>query len=155
MKKFQSIKVIDGFSACFRQWRAQDTHCQFIHGYAISVVLTFEGELDYRSWTYDFGGFKRATHTIDGMSPKQWFEYLLDHTMLVAEDDPYLHHFENMHKDGIVQLRVLPHVGCERFAEYIYEKVQAFLTVETKGRVGLVSVQVRENEKNSAIFSMK
>ena len=36
MGKFQSTKVFDGFSTVFRQWRADGTHCQKLHGYGIS-----------------------------------------------------------------------------------------------------------------------
>jgi 6-pyruvoyltetrahydropterin/6-carboxytetrahydropterin synthase len=30
-----------GLSVAFRQWRA-DSHCRYLHGYAIGVRLTFE-----------------------------------------------------------------------------------------------------------------
>ena len=36
MGKYQSSKVFDGFSTVFRQWKATDTHCRFVHGYGIS-----------------------------------------------------------------------------------------------------------------------
>jgi hypothetical protein len=29
MSKFQSTKLFDGYTACFRQWKAEDTHCSF------------------------------------------------------------------------------------------------------------------------------
>ena len=89
MGKFQSTKVFDGFSTVFRQWRADGTHCRFLHGYGVSFQLWFEGELDERNWVWDFGGMKRAKGNIDGMNPKAWFDYLLDHTFIVAEDEPY------------------------------------------------------------------
>lgn len=151
--KFQSTKVLDGYSACFRQWRAEGTHCKFLHGYAVSVKLVFEGELDDRNWVWDFGGFKRATSGIDGLNPKQWFAWLLDHTTIVAEDDPFLDKFKQLDSEGVIQLRVVPQVGCERFAEFIYNKVENFLAGETGGRVSLVSVEVREHERNSAIYT--
>ena len=46
MGKFQSSKVFDGFSTVFRQWKAKNTHCRFVHGYGISFKVYFEGELD-------------------------------------------------------------------------------------------------------------
>jgi 6-pyruvoyltetrahydropterin/6-carboxytetrahydropterin synthase len=152
MKKFQSTKLFDGYSACFRQWRAEGTHCRFLHGYAVSFRVWFEGNLDHRNWVFDFGGMKRAKNTIDGMSPKDYFAYLLDHTTIVAGDDPYLEHFTNMDRDGIIQLRILPSVGCERFAEFLYNKINDFLLLETEGRVKAVKVEVYEHEKNSAIY---
>ncbi len=31
MAKFQSTKLFDGYSTCFRQWTAEGTHCKFLH----------------------------------------------------------------------------------------------------------------------------
>ena len=150
--KFQSTKLFDGYSACFRQWKAEGTHCRFLHGYAVSFRVWFEGELDERNWVWDFGGMKRAKGNIEGMSPKAFFEYLLDHTTIVAEDDPYLENFKQLHYDGIIQLRILPSVGCERFAEYLHLKINTFLLEETNGRVRATKVEVYEHERNSASY---
>ena len=73
MITFKSSKLFDGFSTVFRQWKAKGTHCRFLHGYAISFKVDFEGDLDERNWVWDFGGMKRANGNIDGMNPKQWF----------------------------------------------------------------------------------
>ena len=150
--KFQSTKLFDGFSTVFRQWRAEGTHCKFLHGYGVSFRLWFEGELDERNWVWDFGGMKRAKTRIAGMSPKDYFTYLLDHTTIVAQDDPYLPHFKQMDEDGIIQLRILDATGCERFAQYLYKIINDFLKVETKGRVKAIKVEVYEHEKNSASY---
>lgn len=69
MITFKSSKLYDGFSTVFRQWKAEGTHCRFLHGYAISFKVDFEGELDERNWVWDFGGMKRAVGNIDGMNP--------------------------------------------------------------------------------------
>ena len=150
--KFQSTKLFDGYSACFRQWKAEGTHCRFLHGYAVSFRVWFEGELDERNWVWDFGGMKRANGNIDGMSPKAFFDHLLDHTTIVAQDDPYLPLFKQMDAEGIIQLRVIPAVGCERFAEYLYGKIDTFLSQETNGRVRATKVEVYEHERNSASY---
>lgn len=152
MGKFQSSKLFDGYSTVFRQWKAEGTHCKFLHGYAISFRVWFEGDLDHRNWVWDFGGMKRAKTTIDGMSPKDYFTWLLDHTTVIAEDDPRLDLFRLMHDDEIIQLRVLPAVGCERFAEFLYNKINEFLSLETNGRVRATKVEVYEHEKNSASY---
>jgi 6-pyruvoyltetrahydropterin/6-carboxytetrahydropterin synthase len=153
MKKFQSTKLFDGYSACFRQWKAEDTHCKFLHGYAISFKVWFEGELDHRNWVFDFGGMKRAKNKIYGMMPKDYFTYLLDHTTIVAQDDPYLHMFKQMDNDGIIQLRILDSVGCEKFAEHLYKTINDFLVLETEGRVKATKVEVYEHERNSAAYT--
>jgi 6-pyruvoyltetrahydropterin/6-carboxytetrahydropterin synthase len=152
MGKFTSTKLFDGYSSVFRQWRADGTHCRFLHGYAVSFRVWFEGDLDHRHWVFDFGGMKRAKHTIDGMSPKEYFAWLLDHTTIVAEDDPRLDLFRLMDDDEIIQLRVIPAVGCERFAEFLYNKINEFLVLETNGRVKATKVEVYEHERNSASY---
>ena len=152
MGKYQSTKVFDGFSCVFRQWRAEGTHCKFLHGYGVSFRVWFEGDLDLRNWVWDFGGMKRAKGTIDGMNPKAWMDYMFDHTMIVAEDDPFIESFKLMGQAGAAQVRILPAVGAEKFAEYVYNKLQEFIYTETEGRVKIVKVEFMENGKNSAIY---
>ena len=153
MGKFQSSKIFDGFSAVFRQWKAEDTHCRFIHGYGISFKVYFEGELDHRNWVWDFGGMKRAKTKIDDMSPKEWMDYMFDHTLLVAEDDPFLAAFKQMGDENVAQVRVIPASGAEKFAEYIYNKLNEFVIAETEGRVKVTKVKFMEHGKNAAYYS--
>ncbi len=152
---FQSTKVFDGFSTTFRQWRATGTHCKFLHGYSLSFKIIFEGNLDKKNWVWDFGGMKRAKGKIDGKNPKEWFDFMFDHTTIIAEDDPFLKDFLELENKGIIQLRILPATGAEKFAEYVFKKVGEFISKETEGRVRVVSVEAREHEKNSAIFTIK
>ena len=152
MGKYQSTKVFDGFSCVFRQWRADGTHCKYIHGYGVSFKVWFEGDLDHKNWVWDFGGMKRAKGTIDGMNPKAWMDYMFDHTMIIAEDDPFIESFKLMGQAGAAQVRILPAVGAEKFAEYVYNKLQEFIYTETEGRVKIVKVEFMENGKNSAIY---
>ena len=152
MGKYQSTKVFDGFSCVFRQWRAEGTHCKYLHGYGVSFKVWFEGELDERNWVWDFGGMKRAKGTIDGMNPKAWMDYMFDHTMIVAEDDPFIESFKLMDRAGAAQIRILPAVGAEKFAEYVFNKLQEFIHTETEGRVRVVRVDFMEHGRNSAIY---
>ena len=153
MGKYQSSKVFDGFSTVFRQWKATTTHCRFVHGYGISFKVYFEGDLDERNWVWDFGGMKRAKTQIDGMSPKAWMDYMFDHTLVVAEDDPELLAFQQMDKAGVAQVRVIPATGAEKFAEYIYHKLNDFVKTETEGRVKVTKVKFAEHGKNAAYYS--
>jgi 6-pyruvoyltetrahydropterin/6-carboxytetrahydropterin synthase len=152
MAKFQSTKVFDGFSTVFRQWKAEDTHCKFLHGYGVSFRVWFEGELDERNWVWDFGGMKRAKGNIDGKNPKAWMDYMFDHTTIIAEDDPALGGFKTMNDLGIIQLRVIPATGAEQFSKYIFEKLNTFVQEETNGRVSVVKVEFMEHSKNTAIY---
>lgn len=149
---FQSTKLYDGFSCVFRQWKADGTHCKFLHGYGISFRVWFEGEIDEKNWVWDFGGMKRAKGTIDGMSPKEWMDYMFDHTVLVAADDPELEYFLIMHNKGIAQVRTLPATGAEKFAEYLFFTLNDFILQETDGRVRVKRVEFKEHEKNTAIY---
>jgi len=152
MGKFQSSKVFDGFSTVFRQWKAKDTHCSFLHGYGVSFKVYFEGDLDHRNWVWDFGGMKRAKTKIDGMSPKEWMDYMFDHTLICAEDDPALPHLRKLEFENIIQLRVIPATGAEKFAEYIFNKINKFVQTETEGRVKVTKVKFAEHGKNAAYY---
>jgi 6-pyruvoyltetrahydropterin/6-carboxytetrahydropterin synthase len=152
MSKFQSTKLFDGFSCVFRQWKAEGTHCRFLHGYGISFRVWFEGELDERNWVWDFGGMKRAKGTIDGMNPKAWMDYMFDHTTIIAEDDPFINAFKQMETAGVAQIRILPAVGAEQFAKYVFEKLNTFIQEETSGRVKVARVEFMEHSKNTAIY---
>jgi 6-pyruvoyltetrahydropterin/6-carboxytetrahydropterin synthase len=148
-----STKLFDGFSCVFRQWKAEGTHCRFLHGYGVSFRVWFQGELDERNWVWDFGGMKRAKTQIDGMNPKAWMDHTFDHTMLVAQDDPFLESFKRMDEAGVIQLRIVPATGAERFAQFIFEKIDSFVKEETEGRVKVLKVEFMEHGKNSAIFT--
>jgi 6-pyruvoyltetrahydropterin/6-carboxytetrahydropterin synthase len=152
MEKFRSKKRYEGFSTVFRQWKADDTHCSKLHGYDVYFDVTFQGDLDHRNWVADFGILKRAKTKIDGMNAKEWMDYMFDHTLIVAEDDPFLESFKKMDEAGVAQVRLLPLIGAEQFAKYIYEKLDAFIQEETQGRVHVIQVQFFENHKNSAIY---
>jgi len=140
---FQSTKVFDGFSTAFRQWRADHSHCRFVHGYALSFKVWFEGDLDDRNWVTDFGGFKEIKEDL-----AMWF----DHTLVVAEDDPAMESFKELDSLGVADLRVMPAVGCERFAMFVFEKVDAAIQAMTASRVRAVKVECFEHGKNSAIY---
>jgi 6-pyruvoyltetrahydropterin/6-carboxytetrahydropterin synthase len=136
----------------FRQWKAETTHCRFVHGYGISFKVYFEGDLDERNWVWDFGGMKRAKTQIDGKSPKEWMDYMFDHTLVIAEDDPYIKAFQQMDTAGVAQVRVIPATGAEKFAEYIYNKLNEFVNTETEGRVRVTKVKFMEHGKNAACY---
>ena len=152
MGKFQSSKVFDGFSTVFRQWKAEETHCRFVHGYGISFKVYFEGELDHRNWVWDFGGMKRAKTLIDGKQPKEWMDYMFDHTLIVAQDDPFLKAFEEMGTAGVAQVRIIEATGAEKFSEFIFNKINEFVKTETENRVRVTKVKFMEHGKNAAYY---
>jgi 6-pyruvoyltetrahydropterin/6-carboxytetrahydropterin synthase len=151
--KFQSSKVFDGYSTVFRQHKAEGTHCRYLHGYGIAFKVYFEGDLDERNWVWDFGGMKRAKGEIDGKQPKEWMDYMFDHTMIIAEDDPFLEPFKKMNEAGVAQIRILPATGAEKFAEYIFNKLNPFIKAETNNRVRVTKVKFMEHGKNAAYYT--
>ena len=78
---------------------------------------------------------KRAKTQIDGKSPKEWMDYMFDHTLIVAEDDPFKNAFKEMGEAGAAQVRIIPATGAEKFAEYIFNKINEFVKTETNNRV--------------------
>ena len=149
---YRSTKVFDGFSTVFRQWKAEGTHCRFLHGYGVSFKVTFEGDLDHRNWVWDFGGMKRAKTLIDGMQPKAWMDYMFDHTLIIAEDDPFKVSSLEMDDAGVAQVRIIPATGAEKFAEFIFNKLNNFVKEETNDRVRVTQVEFMEHGKNAAIY---
>lgn len=162
MGKFYSTKTYGndrGLSCAFRQWRSRHSHCSLLHGYSIGVRLVFECDsLDERNWVMDFGGLKQF---------KQWLEHMFDHTVLIAEDDPHLDKFQALAEVGVINtpettaildLRVVPGVGCERFAELAYNKMASILDkhryegTALNPTVRVKSVEVFEHDANSAIY---
>lgn len=127
-----------GLSCTFRQWRATDTHCRFLHGYALQVTATFRSrELDARNWVQDFGGLKKL---------KSWLEETFDHKTVIAKDDPKLNFFMGSEFAEVAQLSVVDHVGCEAFAKMIFDWIV--------WQIGdhIECVEVREHEGNFARY---
>jgi 6-pyruvoyltetrahydropterin/6-carboxytetrahydropterin synthase len=172
MAKFYSTKTYGndrGLSCCFRQWRATHSHCSTLHGYSIGIKLIFECEtLDDKNWGMDFGGLKEF---------KTWADYMFDHTLVIAQDDPYLEFFRKMswmghppqsgianhsevkpHERGaICDLRIVEGVGCEMFAKLCFDKMAELLAsgnmrYPINPNVRIKSAEVFEHGANSAIY---
>ena len=146
MARYGSTKTYGhdlGFSAAFRQWRA-DSHCRFIHGYALAFRFEFEAdELDHRNWVVDFGGLKGLCKML---------EDTFDHKLLVAQDDPEIEWFREAHRKGIADIVEVKAGGCEKFAELVFEYTEQWLKAAGfSPRCRLVSVEVKEHGSNSAI----
>lgn len=138
-----------GLSACFRQWRASHSHCRFLHGYALSFKLTFASEtLNDKNWVIDFGGLKQV---------KQFLVDHFDHKLAIAEDDPAKDEIAALAGIDAADPLILPAVGCEAFARFVYDWVDAWLgdnhplDCDIRG-LRLVEVEVREHGGNSAIY---
>ena len=152
MGKYYSTKTYGtdrGLSCCFRQWRATHSHCSKLHGYSIGIRLIFECDsLDDKNWVMDFGALGEF---------KTWADWMFDHTLVVAEDDPNLADFQMLADKGIGSLRIVPAVGCERFSELAWHKMAELISKQqlaypVNATVRVKSVEVFEHGSNSAIY---
>lgn len=145
--KFYSTKTYgneEGLSCCFRQWRADHSHCSKLHGYAIGVKVVFECDtLDERFWVVDFGGLKEF---------RQWLHQMFDHTVVISWDDPSRSAFQSMEALGLIDLRFVDSVGCESFAKLTYDKAQSIVSRGLNQSARVYSVEVFEHGANSAIY---
>ena len=140
---FVSTKNFRGYPCTHRQWKAK-SHCRFIHGYSREFSFEFAcSHLSREMWVVDFGGLGQV---------KKWLDRMFDHTFLVAQDDPERELFEEMDRRGIIQLRLMENTSMEGTAKFVYREVDRMIRKLTEGRAWVAKVEVRENEKNSAIF---
>jgi 6-pyruvoyltetrahydropterin/6-carboxytetrahydropterin synthase len=144
MKRYTSTKIIELGSCAFRQWRAVDTHCKYVHGYQLKAKFWFEGELDDRNWVVNFGGLKELKSTL---------QKTFDHTLCIAMDDPEIALFQKLHEVGACDLRIMADVGIEKTAEYCFKRAAEYIDATTNGRCKVTKVEVWEHEANSAIFT--
>jgi 6-pyruvoyltetrahydropterin/6-carboxytetrahydropterin synthase len=78
----------------------------------------------------DFGGLKAF---------KEWADWQFDHTTVVASDDPHLDKFKILAKmgkqdqGGLLDLRIVEAVGCEKFAELAYRTMAEILQAYQDG----------------------
>lgn len=144
-----STKTFDNYSVALRQWKAQHSHCQLLHGYALKFKVWFTSEtLDDMNWVVDFGGFKH-----NGL--KDWMNLMFDHTTLIQIDDPAKDIFEQMEQMGLCKVHFMDKMGCESLAELVFNKFNDTLSKQDAGRSKVIKVEVFENEKNSAIYESK
>ena len=82
---------------------------------------------------------------------------MFDHTTLISSKDPHLVTLKNMHSLNIINLRIMKNPSMEGTAKYLFEWInREFEFSKLKGNrfVRCFKVEVRENEKNSAIFEL-
>lgn len=146
-KKYVSTKeYIDAFPVAYRQWR-DDGKCSILHGYALTIKFHFEtDDLDVRNWAMDYGGLRPL---------KEFLEEILDHRLLVAQNDPHYDVLMNLGKLGLAKITEVEKTGCEGLADWLYEYVNTiFLPNYGKSeadRLWCSCVEVRETQSNMAM----
>ncbi|GAB4017349.1 MAG: 6-carboxytetrahydropterin synthase [Bdellovibrio sp.] len=143
MATYYSTKHFIGYPCTHRQWRAEG-HCRFVHGYSRSFYFEFAShERTKEGWVVDFGGLKEV---------KNWLDHWFDHTFLASVDDPFMEQFKELDRQGVIQLRVFENVGMEGTCKFVYDNINPMIQKLTQNRAWITKIEVRENEKNSAIF---
>ena len=148
-----STKIFDNYSVALRQHKAQHSHCQLLHGYALRFKVWFTSDsLDDMNWVVDFGGFKSPPV---GNGLKDWMVDTFDHTLLIEKDDPYLDFFQSAAMEGLCKLKVMEKMGCESLAKLVFDKFNDTLSKTDGARCKVIKVECFENDKNSAIYESK
>ncbi len=134
-----------GLSCAMRQWAA-DSHCAVLHGYALGFRFVFAAEqLDARGWVVDFGrsGFGQI---------RAWLHETFDHSLLVAQDDPFRADLVRLGELGLANVRLVPGTSCERLAQFVFEATQPMIAAATKERCWIAEVECSEHGANSGVF---
>ena len=147
MAKYVSTKEYSHLAPiAYRQWRA-DSHCNQIHGYALSFKFEFECDtLDVRNWAMDYGGLRPL---------KDFLEEHFDHAMLLAQDDPHYADIKRLGELGLAKITEVEKTGCEGLADYLYEYINTIFLpnygAEEAARLWCSKVEVRETPSNMAM----
>lgn len=146
MAKYVSTKTyINLGPVAYRQWKA-DSHCNVLHGYALSFHFEFESDtLDVRNWVMDFGGLRPL---------KNKLEEFFDHKLLVAQDDPNYDDLMNLQTVGVAKITEVEKTGCEGIADFLYAYINTIFLPECgeeeSKRIWCRRVEVRETQSNMA-----
>jgi 6-pyruvoyltetrahydropterin/6-carboxytetrahydropterin synthase len=144
MKYISTKTYHQAFPVAYRQWRA-DSHCNDIHGYALSIHLEFECDtLNVRNWCVDFGSLKPL---------KVLLEHWFDHTLLVAVDDPQRNELLRLGELKLAKITEVEKTGCEGIADFLYEYINTIFLKDygDAERVWCCKVEVRETQSNMAM----
>lgn len=156
MARYISTKLFENYSVAIRQWKAQHSHCQLLHGYALKFKVWFasnepdiDKQLDDMNWIVDYGGFKDAPK---GNGLKSWMDHMWDHTLLIQKDDPFADVFEQMGQMGLAKVHLLDKMGAESNAKLVYDHFNSVLSKTDAGRCKVIKVECFENDNNSSIY---
>lgn len=141
----KTITHSNGLGCSYRQWQATHNNHHFIHGNALSFKLVFEcHRLDGSNWIMDPSSIEHI---------KDWLTTQFSNTLLVAENDPELETFKLLAEKKLCDLRILPDISAEKFAEHVFVYVMTWLqTSYMIQRVTIRSVECIEHDGNSALF---
>jgi 6-pyruvoyltetrahydropterin/6-carboxytetrahydropterin synthase len=117
-----------------------------VHGYSRSFHFVFGAiTMTKEGFIVDYGDLKEL---------KRWLEENYDHTFVVDQDDPFIPTFQELHQAGVLRLVIQEEgPGMEGTAMRICNWTDEWLRKKTGGRAWVISVEARENDKNSSIYT--
>ena len=128
-----------------RQHR-HDGHCAFIHGHNWSIAITFgAASLDENGFVVDFGKLKFL---------ERWIDEHLDHACVFNADDPMKDALLAVGGAALWKPYVVRSCSCEGMARHLFEVFDGLVREATHGRVTVVAVEVEEDAKNSAAYTL-
>lgn len=134
----------DGLSCSYRLWQSANQH-QKLHGAALCFKLVFE--------CHHLTDDKQTIDLLDLEHVRDWLRSNFSFTVCVAHDDPELESFVALSQKGLIDIRIMPAVGCEKFAEATFRYVMDWL--HGSGlirRVTIRSVECIEHGGNGSLY---
>jgi 6-pyruvoyltetrahydropterin/6-carboxytetrahydropterin synthase len=123
-----------------------DGHCAYIHGHNWGITITFAcHETDENGFVVDFGKLKFL---------KRWIEDNLDHACVFSDDDPMRDALVNVGGRALWKTYLVKNCSCEGMAAHLHQVFDTMVREVTKGRAFIISVEVTEDSKNSATYSV-
>lgn len=141
---FTSTKTFSNFPCAHRQYR-HDGNCHLIHGYSRSFRFVFGIQaFSKEGFAVDYGDLDEL---------KAHLDFMYDHTLVLDENDPFMDTFRELESQGVCMIRTQPlGPGMEGTAHYLCMWTDEWLRKRTKGRCWVISVEARENDKNSSLY---
>lgn len=120
--------------------------CALIHGHNWTITLTFGcHEPDENGFVVDFGKLKYI---------RSWIDEHLDHACVFAEDDPVRDQLTTIGGPEVWKVFVVENCSCEGLARHLFDVFEPMVRAATEARAFLLSVEVGEDSKNAATFSV-
>jgi len=128
-----------------RQHR-HEGRCALIHGHNWSITLTFGcREPDQNGFVVDFGRLKFL---------HDWINHNLDHACVFNRDDPMREQLTTVGGDDIWKPYLVDSCSCEGLAEHLFGVFDPMVQQATNGRAFLLGVELIEDSKNSAAYTV-
>ncbi|MBL9211328.1 MAG: 6-carboxytetrahydropterin synthase [Opitutaceae bacterium] len=136
-------KIYTDIPWAHRQHR-HDGHCAQLHGHNWGIAITFGcTELDANGFVVDFGRLKYL---------RAWLDEHLDHACVFNRDDPLRAALTAVGGPAVWKVYLVDCCSCEGMARHLWGVFDALVRRETGGRAHVLSVEVTEDSRNSALY---